>query len=287
MKASINWLKKYIDLEGLTPEEIADKLTFAGVESEGVFRLANATGLVIGEILSCEAHPDSDHLHILQVDEGKEFGVHQIVCGAPNARKGLKVIVAREGAVLPEVTIKKGVIRGVESDGMCCSLVELGVDKKFLSEAQTAGIEELPFLEKLSVGGNGLKVLDVSALKNLEFLSCGRDKYEKIIFDNPELSYLYIISTPLKELDTSGLPVLGYLDSYDNPFEFLSFKENPRMEHLILVGAEMEELDLSTNPRFDIIYVRENENLRVLWLHPDCKPSGLDINDKTEIKYKR
>ena len=67
MKASINWLKKYIDLEGLTPEEIADKLTFAGVESEGVFRLANATGLVIGEILSCEAHPDSDHLHILQV----------------------------------------------------------------------------------------------------------------------------------------------------------------------------------------------------------------------------
>ena len=144
MKASINWLKKYIDLEGLTPEEIADKLTFAGVESEGVFRLANATGLVIGEILSCEAHPDSDHLHILQVDEGKEFGVHQIVCGAPNARKGLKVIVAREGAVLPEVTIKKGVIRGVESDGMCCSLVELGVDKKFLSEAQTAGIEELP-----------------------------------------------------------------------------------------------------------------------------------------------
>lgn len=150
-----------------------------------------------------------------------------------------------------------------------------------------SGIEELPFLEKLSVGGNGLKVLDVSALKNLEFLSCGRDKYEKIIFDNPELSYLYIISTPLKELDTSGLPVLGYLDSYDNPFEFLSFKENPRMEHLILVGAEMEELDLSTNPRFDIIYVRENENLRVLWLHPDCKPSGLDINDKTEIKYKR
>ncbi len=144
MKASINWLKKYIDLEGLTPEEIADKLTFAGVESEGVFRLANATGLVIGEILSCEAHPDSDHLHILQVDEGKEFGVHQIVCGAPNARKGLKVIVAREGAVLPEVTIKKGVIRGVESDGMCCSLVELGVDKKFLSEAQSAGIEELP-----------------------------------------------------------------------------------------------------------------------------------------------
>lgn len=150
-----------------------------------------------------------------------------------------------------------------------------------------SGIEELPYLESLSIGGNGLNVVDISALKNLEFLSCGRDNYERMIFDNPKLSYIYIIETPLKALDTSGLPGLCYLDSYNNPFENLSFKDNPRMEHIILVGAEMEELDLSSNPRFDIIFVRENENLRVLWLHPDCKPSSIDINDKTEIKYKR
>ncbi|MBR5397070.1 MAG: hypothetical protein IK145_04385 [Bacteroidales bacterium] len=150
-----------------------------------------------------------------------------------------------------------------------------------------SGIEELPYLERLSIGGNGLEVVDITALKNLEFLSCGRDNYERIIFDNPKLSYIYIIETPLKALDTSGLPGLCYLDSYNNPFENLSFKDNPRMEHIILVGAEMEELDLSSNPRFDIIFVRENENLRVLWLHPDCKPSSIDINDKTEIKYKR
>ena len=172
MKASLNWLKQFLDLEGLTPEQIADKLTFAGVESEGILRLASGTNLVIGEIISCENHPDSDHLHILQVDEGKTHGVHQIVCGAPNARKGLKVIVAREGAVLPEVTIKKSVIRGVESDGMCCSLAELGVDRKYLSEYQLAGIEELPLDAEVGnedvLGYLGLSdvVLDFDVLPN-------------------------------------------------------------------------------------------------------------------------
>ena len=144
MKISWNWLKQFVDLSNTTPEEVAKKLTFAGVEVDAITKMASGSNLVIGEILSCEAHPDSDHLHILKVDEGKKYGIHQIVCGAPNAKKGLKVIVARTGAVLPEVTIEASVIRGVESDGMCCSLRELGVDKNNLSEAQIAGIEELP-----------------------------------------------------------------------------------------------------------------------------------------------
>jgi len=144
MKVSLNWLNQLVKVDDIAPKELADKLTFAGVEVEDVFTMAKATNLVIGEILSCEKHPDSDHLHVLQVDEGAKYGVHQIVCGAPNARKGLKVIVAREGAVLPLVTIRKSEIRGVTSDGMCCALYELGVDKKFLSEKQCAGIEELP-----------------------------------------------------------------------------------------------------------------------------------------------
>lgn len=143
MKASLNWIGRYVDLTGFTPEEIADKLTFAGVEVEGISYFARGTSLVIGEILACEKHPDSDHLHVLQVDEGPRYGIHQIVCGAPNARKGLKVIVAREGAELPGGKIVKSTIRGVESDGMCCALYELGVDKKLLSEKQVSGIEEL------------------------------------------------------------------------------------------------------------------------------------------------
>ena len=171
MNVSYNWLKKHVDLEGLTPEEVARKLTFSGVEVEDIRYLASGTNLVIGEILSCEAHPDSDHLHVLNVDEGS-FGVQQIVCGAPNARKGLKVIVARVGAKLPEVEIKASVIRGVESNGMCCSLLELGVDPKYLSDYQKAGIEELPLDAPVGesdvLGYLGLDdvVLELSVLPN-------------------------------------------------------------------------------------------------------------------------
>ena len=144
MLVSLKNVSQYVSLEGLTPEEIADKLTFAGVEVEEVSKLASGTNLVIGHILECVAHPNSDHLHVLKVDLGPKYGVTQIVCGAPNARTGLKVIVARVGAKLPQIEIKQGVIRGEESNGMCCSLLELGVDAKYLTDYQKAGIEELP-----------------------------------------------------------------------------------------------------------------------------------------------
>ena len=144
MLISLKNVNQYVNLDGLTPEEIADKLTFAGDEVEEIRKLASGTNLVIGHILECVAHQNSDHLHVLKVDLGPKYGVTQIVCGAPNARAGLKVIVARVGAVLPQIEIKKGVIRGEESNGMCCSLLELGVDAKYLSDYQKAGIEELP-----------------------------------------------------------------------------------------------------------------------------------------------
>ena len=144
MLVSLKNVNQFVNLKDLTPEDIADKLTFAGVEVEDIRKLASGTNLVIGHILECVAHPNSDHLHVLKVDLGPKYGVTQIVCGAPNARTGLKVIVARVGAILPQIEIKKGVIRGEESNGMCCSLLELGVDAKYLSDYQKAGIEELP-----------------------------------------------------------------------------------------------------------------------------------------------
>ena len=144
MLVSLKEVSKYVSLEGLSGEEIAKGLTFSGTEVEEVVSLASGTNLVIGEILNCVEHPDSDHLHILQVNLGTKYGVQQIVCGAPNARTGLKVIVSRVGAKLPGGEIKASVIRGVESNGMCCSLLELGVDAKYLNEYQTKGIEELP-----------------------------------------------------------------------------------------------------------------------------------------------
>ena len=144
MLVSLNNIRKYVSLDGLTPEEIAKGLTFSGLEVEEIKKLASGTELVIGQILECVAHPDSDHLHILKVDLGKKYGVEQIVCGAPNAREGLKVIVARVGSKLPGGEIKKSTIRGVESNGMCCSLLELGVNSKYLTDYQQSGIEELP-----------------------------------------------------------------------------------------------------------------------------------------------
>lgn len=116
-------------------------MTNAGNEYDEAVKLINATKLVIGEIKECEDHPDSDHLHCCRVDIGSE--VLDIVCGAPNARKGLKVIVAQDGAQLPWNN-KKGVIRGEESNGMLCSMAELGLESKFLKEEDKAGIHELP-----------------------------------------------------------------------------------------------------------------------------------------------
>lgn len=144
MKVSLNLLKKFVDLEGLTPEEIAHRLTFAGVEVESIEKIASASKVVVGEVIHCENMENSDHLHVTKVNCGPKYGTLDIVCGASNCRKGLKVIVALDGCVLPGGTIKKGQIRGHESNGMLCSLLELGVDAKYLSEKQTKGIEELP-----------------------------------------------------------------------------------------------------------------------------------------------
>ena len=144
MKVSLKWLNQIVDLSGITPEEIAHKLTFAGIEVEGYAPIAMGSNLVIGQILKVDKHPESEHLSVLQVDEGEKFGIHQIICGAPNVREGMKVIVALPGCKLPALTISQSKIRGVLSDGMCCALNELGVDPKFLLESQVAGIEELP-----------------------------------------------------------------------------------------------------------------------------------------------
>lgn len=143
MKLSINFLKDYVDLdENIDVKQLAEDMTNAGNEYDEAGKLINATKLIIGEIKECEDHPDSDHLHCCKVDIGTE--VLDIVCGAPNARKGLKVILAQNGAELPGGTIKKGVIRGAESNGMMCSMAELGLENKFLSEVDKAGIHELP-----------------------------------------------------------------------------------------------------------------------------------------------
>ncbi len=133
MKISYNWLKQYISFD-LSPELTADYLTASGLEVEGMETYESIRGglkgLVVGEVLTCEPHPDSDHLHVTTVNVGGETPLN-IVCGAPNVAQGQKVIVATIGTVLYDgdesFTIKKSKLRGVPSEGMICAEDEIGV----------------------------------------------------------------------------------------------------------------------------------------------------------------
>lgn len=137
---SLNWVKDYIDIEEENLHDLAVKITKAGVNVEKVID-KHIDNLVIGEIVDCINHPDSDHLHVCQVNVGEK--TIQIVCGASNVRKGIKVIVALPGCILPgNNEIKAGVIRGQESNGMICALFELGIEEKN-EETYAKGIAEL------------------------------------------------------------------------------------------------------------------------------------------------
>lgn len=133
MNISYNWLKEYVDFD-LTPEEVSAALTSIGLETDGVEEVQSIKGglegLVVGEVLTCEPHPNSDHMHITTVDLGEGEPV-QIVCGAANVAAGQKVIVATLGTKLYDgdqsFTIKKSKLRGVESNGMICAEDEIGV----------------------------------------------------------------------------------------------------------------------------------------------------------------
>ena len=198
MKLSINFLKDYIDLDDdIDVKKLADDMTKAGNEYDEAGSLINATKLIIGEIIDCKDHPDSDHLHCCKVNIGNE--VLNIVCGAPNARKGIKVIVAQVGAVLPEVTIKKGNIRGEESCGMMCSIAELGLEAKFLSEKDKAGIHELP--EDAPIGHDPIEYMGMDD-KVIDFdLTANRGDLLSILGMAYEVGAIY--DKKVKDIDLS------------------------------------------------------------------------------------
>lgn len=133
MNISYNWLKEYVNFD-LTPDEVAAALTSIGLETGGVEEVQSVKGglegLVVGEVLTCEPHPNSDHMHVTTVSLGQGDPV-QIVCGAPNVAAGQKVIVATLGTKLYDgdqcFTIKKSKLRGIESNGMICAEDEIGI----------------------------------------------------------------------------------------------------------------------------------------------------------------
>ncbi len=141
MRISTNWLNDYVDVSDEDLKELALKVTNAGVNVETVEEY-NTPNLVVGQIIDVFPHPDSDHLNVTKVDVGSE--TLQIVCGAKNLEKKMKVIVAKVGCVLPgDVEIKKTVMRGVESNGMLVALMELGLEEN-TPENYAKGICKLP-----------------------------------------------------------------------------------------------------------------------------------------------
>ena len=164
MKLSYNWLKDYLECD-LTPAQVAEAMTSIGIEVDGVEEQeqipGGLAGVVVAKVLECEAHPDSDHLHITKVDDGSGEPL-QVVCGAPNVAAGQKVLFARIGTVLPgDFKIKKSKIRGVESLGMICAEDELGIG------ASHEGIMVLP--EAAVVGTPAKEYLNLQTEAVIEY----------------------------------------------------------------------------------------------------------------------
>ncbi|QIZ68609.1 phenylalanine--tRNA ligase subunit beta [Geobacillus subterraneus] len=158
MLVSYRWLGEYVDLTGVTAEELADRITKSGIEVERVEVLNRGMkGVVIGHVLECEPHPNADKLRKCLVDLGEGEPV-QIICGAPNVAKGQNVAVAKVGAVLPgHFKIKRAKLRGEESNGMICSLQELGVETKVVPKEYAEGIFVFP--SDAPVGADALEWL--------------------------------------------------------------------------------------------------------------------------------
>lgn len=160
MKVSTGWLSDYISLEGVTAEALAEKITAAGIEIDGIERRNKGlSGIVTGYVKSKEKHPDADKLNVCVVDAGTGEDL-QIVCGAKNVAAGQKVPVALVGAKLPGLEIKKAKLRGVLSQGMICSAKELGMNDKLLPKELQEGILVLP--EDTEIGLDITKVLGLN-----------------------------------------------------------------------------------------------------------------------------
>ncbi len=249
MNYTINELKKYG--VKLSDTDIENGLIQLGHEVEEVQDL-NVEGLVVGEVVECIPHPDSDKLSLTQVNTGSE--TVQIVCGAPNVRAGLKVIVATEGTHIPaiDLTIKPVKLRGQESNGMLCSLAELGLPKTVLNNKDIDGICELP--EDAPVGTSacqylGLddKIMDVSltadrgdcqnyagVVNDLKALSNNQEKFADCKFE----ANLWASSTP----EYSGAnQVLANVTAEDTIFystqliENVEIKESSVFEQIFLM----------------------------------------------------
>ena len=214
MKLSYNWLKDYLDFN-LTPTQVADAMTSIGIEVDSVEEQeeipGGLAGVVVAEVLECEPHPDSDHLHVTKVNDGTAEPV-TVVCGAPNVAAGQKVLFARIGTILPgDFKIKKSKIRGIESFGMICAEDELGIGEDH------SGIMVLP--ENAVVGTPAKDYLHLKTEAVIEYeitanrvdasshIGVARDLYAWMVTNNVPCTLKYPSIEDWKDGEDVAIPI--------------------------------------------------------------------------------
>lgn len=212
MLVSLNWLKKYIDYGSLSAVQLGELITKSGIEVDGINYVTTekSENVVVGYVKECEKHPNADKLNLCQVDVGDEQ--LQIICGAANVAKGQKVVVAKPGAVLPgNFKIKKVNLRGIESNGMICSMQELGVQEEYVLPEFAEGIVVLP--DDAEIGTDVRKLLNLDdAILELDLTPNRADALSMLgvaydvsaIVDKP-------ISYPKPEVDTIDEDINKYV----------------------------------------------------------------------------
>ncbi|MGB3210176.1 MAG: phenylalanine--tRNA ligase subunit beta [Desulforhopalus sp.] len=227
MKFTLNWLQNYVDLEGLSPDKLADHLTMLGLEVDSIEPLyQDLAALKTGLVISAEKHPNADKLTVCQVRIGDEL--HQIVCGAPNVRQDLAVVVALPGTVLPgNFKIGKSKIRGIESFGMICSERELGLSNDH------DGIMELP--ETTEHGQSFIKVFDLEDTFVEVDLTPNRPDCASVIGIAREVSG--VVRKPLT-LPASAASIDNESDDFDVVIETSDFcpRYAARLIHNVWIG---------------------------------------------------
>ena len=234
---SLEWVSDYIDIKDQDLKELAIKITRAGINVEKVIS-NNIENLVIGEVVSCITHPNSDHMHVCQVDVGKEKNI-QIVCGASNIKAGIKVIVALDGTKLPGGVIKNTQLRGVDSDGMICALCEIGLEEN-TKENYAKGIFVAP--SNLKNGAPAIPALGLET--TLYELDIHKHRNNDCYY---HIGFAYEIAAILNRKVT--LPDMTYKTSNDDINNYISIEvDTPKCSYY--TGRMATNLTIKESPDF-------------------------------------
>ncbi|MCL6586555.1 MAG: phenylalanine--tRNA ligase subunit beta [Anoxybacillus sp.] len=239
MFVSYKWLQEYVDLTGITAKQLADRITKAGIEVESVeVRNKGVQGVVIGHVLEREQHPNADKLSKCLVDIGEGEPV-QIICGAPNVAKGQKVAVAKVGAVLPgNFKIKRAKLRGEESNGMICSLQELGVESKLVPKEYADGIFVFP--SDAPVGADALELLylDDEVLE----LSLTPNRADCLSMIGVAYEVAAILGRSVK------LPTIELHENNENVHDYISVRVDAQEDNPLYAGRIVKNVKIGPSP---------------------------------------